>query len=75
MECKKLTADLAYKILDELCQALLYLHNRQITHRDLKPENILITYNGLNVKVSLILDYRIVMIIICLNNRLEQGII
>ena len=46
MECKKLTADLAYKILDELCQALLYLHNRQITHRDLKPENILITYNG-----------------------------
>lgn len=51
MVCKKLTADLAYKILDELCQALLYLHNRQITHRDLKPENILITYNGLNVKL------------------------
>lgn len=39
------------KILDELCQALSYIHSLQIIHRDLKPENILITRNGSNVKL------------------------
>lgn len=46
-----LTPVTARKVLDEICQALQYLHNRQIIHRDLKPENILIAYNGLNVKL------------------------
>ncbi len=46
-----LTPTTARKILEEICQALQYLHNRQIVHRDLKPENVVITYNGLNVKL------------------------
>ena len=37
--------------VDELCQALSYIHTRQIVHRDLKPENILITANGHHVKL------------------------
>ena len=37
--------------MDELCQALSYIHTKQIIHRDLKPENILITSNGRHVKL------------------------
>ncbi len=42
---------LAKKIICELCDALEYMHKKQVLHRDLKPENILITYNGQNVKL------------------------
>lgn len=47
----KLTRQLAYKILIELCDALHYLHSKQIIHRDLKPDNIMITHNGNNLKL------------------------
>ncbi len=30
----------------QLCEALVYMHGRQVVHRDLKPENILITAEG-----------------------------
>lgn len=39
------------KIISELCDALEYIHRKQVIHRDLKPENILVTHNGLNVKL------------------------
>lgn len=42
---------LADKILDEICDALSYLHAKQVLHRDLKPTNILITHSGNNVKI------------------------
>lgn len=48
---KRLTENLAYKIINELCDALQYLHSKQIVHRDIKPSNILITHNGYNVKL------------------------
>lgn len=48
---KRLTKQLAYKWINELCQALDYLHSKQIIHRDLKPENILVTHNGNNIKL------------------------
>lgn len=40
-----------FKITDEICRALEYLHQQEITHKDLKPANILITRNGSNVKL------------------------
>ena len=51
MESGRLTGGLARKFVGELCDALGYLHGKQVLHRDLKPENILITHNGLNVKL------------------------
>lgn len=42
------------KIITQICDALGYIHAKQITHRDIKPQNILITYNGTNVKL---IDY------------------
>lgn len=51
MRQHRLTRQLGYKILLELCHALQYLHSKQIIHRDLKPDNIMITHNGNNVKL------------------------
>ncbi|MBR7003481.1 MAG: protein kinase [Bacteroidales bacterium] len=39
------------KVVDQLIDALAYIHSKQILHRDLKPGNILITRNGSNVKI------------------------
>lgn len=44
---KALTA----KIINETCDALAYMHSKQVIHRDLKPSNIMLTYNGKNVKL------------------------
>lgn len=39
------------KILCDTCDAVSYLHHKQVIHRDLKPSNIMITKMGRNVKV------------------------
>jgi len=39
------------QILADLCDALAYLHHKQVIHKDLKPENILITRLGGYVKI------------------------
>jgi serine/threonine protein kinase len=39
------------RILNELLDALAFIHNHQVVHNDLKSENILITHNGHNVKL------------------------
>ena len=39
------------RILNELLDALAFIHSHQVMHNDLKPENILIARNGHNVKL------------------------
>lgn len=39
------------KVMEELLDAVAYIHSKGIVHRDLKPENILISSNGANVKL------------------------
>lgn len=39
------------RILDELCDALSYLHSRSVVHRDLKPSNVLITHADHHVRL------------------------
>ena len=41
----------AMHILDELLQAVAYIHSLGIAHRDLKPQNIMLTRNGNHVKL------------------------
>ena len=33
----------AASMVQDVCEALLYLHSKRIVHRDLKPENLLVT--------------------------------
>ena len=39
------------QLLNELCDALQYIHSRQIVHRDLKPNNIIVTRDGHHIKL------------------------
>lgn len=45
------SATIRRRILEQLLDALAFLHERQIIHRDIKPANILITRNGSTVKL------------------------
>ena len=45
------SAAIRRRILEQLLDALSFLHERQIIHRDIKPSNILITRNGTTVKL------------------------
>ncbi len=42
----RLSVPAAIDIADQLCDVLIYLHDRNIVHRDLKPDNIMILRNG-----------------------------
>ena len=39
------------RVADELMEALVFLHDRQVVHGDLKPSNILITYSDNHVRL------------------------
>lgn len=41
----------AKRIAAQLCDALSYLHSKQVVHRDIKPSNVLVTHNGKNLKL------------------------
>lgn len=51
LEEEKPESQVQDKMADELCDALGYLHSKQVIHRDLKPSNVLITYKGNTVKL------------------------
>ncbi len=38
-------------LIDQLCDALSYIHSKQVLHRDLKPSNILVSFKGNTVKL------------------------
>lgn len=44
--------EISQKQLEQLCDALIYIHHLGITHRDLKPENILVAHDTKNIILS-----------------------
>lgn len=42
---------LAAKYIDQVCDALIYIHSKNVIHRDIKPENLLLDSKG-NVKLA-----------------------
>ena len=50
-QADKLSTTQQQRIIDELVDALAYIHSMGIIHRDLKPDNIIITRNGMHVKL------------------------
>uniref|UniRef100_A0A8D0BHX0 non-specific serine/threonine protein kinase n=1 Tax=Salvator merianae TaxID=96440 RepID=A0A8D0BHX0_SALMN len=45
IESVKFTERDAALMITDLCEALVYIHNKNIVHRDLKPENLLVQRN------------------------------
>lgn len=39
------------RLVCELCDALSYIHSKQIVHCDIKPSNLMVTHNGGNLKL------------------------
>lgn len=42
---------LVRRVMQDICDALAYVHRKQVIHKDLKPENILVTRLGSHVKI------------------------
>lgn len=45
------TKEKATAIIEQVCDALSYIHSHQLIHRDLKPRNIMLTHDGRYVKI------------------------
>lgn len=39
-------------VVSQLCDALIYCHQRNVIHRDLKPENVMIVDQPFGVKLG-----------------------
>ena len=48
---EKPTRQMRLRIMQEITDAVAYLHSKGIVHRDLKPTNIIVTGNGSHVKL------------------------
>lgn len=44
---KEISLEMGFNYIFKICNALKFLHNKNVIHRDLKPENILVTRNEL----------------------------
>lgn len=51
LQVEKWSKEKRYRMLFELCDALQYVHSRQVVHKDLKPSNVMVTHNGSHVKI------------------------
>lgn len=51
LQSKSSIVNYQFSIVNELLDALAYMHTAGITHRDLKPSNIMLTHNGHHVKI------------------------
>lgn len=50
---RKVPSTMIFEILEQLVDAVAYLHDNRILHRDIKPQNILCDENGEKLKIKL----------------------
>lgn len=54
---KKLTEEQTYKIMKQIINIILFLHNNNIIHRDIKPENFLLLEKNPNEYIIKLCDF------------------
>lgn len=51
IESRSLSRTAARAVIEQVADALSYIHSKQVFHRDLKPSNILVAHQGNTVKI------------------------
>ncbi|MBN3300791.1 DCLK3 kinase, partial [Amia calva] len=62
-ESVKFTEHNASLMVNDLCQALAYIHGKSIVHRDLKPENLLVQHNEDGSTTLKLADFGLAMVV------------
>lgn len=71
---KKLSTEFILRILMDIAEGMIYLHNRMVLHRDLKPDNVLMVDIDINADVcAKLTDFGTSCVVVSYDNNTEVG--